>query len=64
MLIQVGNGVMVNTDQIVTVEKVESPVDFKSELRITLIGRTGHLVVVGDKAEGLWEMFQKYGHDF
>lgn len=31
MLIQIGNGIMVNTDHIVTIENVESPVDFDEE---------------------------------
>ena len=64
MLIQIGNGIMVNTDHIVTIENVESPVDFKTEVRITLIGRMAEVVVTGDKAKEVWEMFQKCGHDF
>lgn len=35
----------------------------KFEVRITLIGRTGHLTVTGNEAKGVWELFQKHGHE-
>jgi uncharacterized protein (UPF0179 family) len=43
MLVQISNSIILNTDQIVTVELVETPVDFTSEVRITLVGRMGHV---------------------
>lgn len=63
MLIQIGSGIMVNTDHIVTIENVESPVDFKAEVRITLVGRMAEVVVTGDKAKEIWELFQKHGYE-
>jgi len=64
MLVQISNSIILNTDQIVTVELVETPVDFTSEVRITLVGRIGHITATGTHAENLWKWFTYQSSDY
>ena len=64
MLVQISNSIILNTDQVVTVELVETPVDFTSEVRITLVGRMGHITATGVAAENLWKWFTCQSSDY
>ena len=64
MLVQISNSIILNTDQIVTIELVKTPVDFTSEVRVTLVGRIGHITATGRHAENLWKWFTYQSSDY
>ena len=55
MLVQLNDTILINTDQIVSVERGVTASNFDFELRIALVGRTGHVVLVGKEAENVWK---------
>jgi len=64
MLVQISNSIILNTDQIVTIERGETPVDMTVEVRITLLGRMGHVTATGPAASNLWEWFTCQASDY
>jgi hypothetical protein len=64
MFVQLSDSIIINTDQIVSVELATSPTDFTSEVRITLVGRIGHVTANGPAADNLWNWFQNWSSDY
>jgi len=64
MLVQISDSIILNTDQIVTVELVKTPVDFTTKVHITLVGRMAHITATGVAAENLWKWFTCQSSDY